>query len=162
MELIRKAVPDDAGIITELLTQVEHVHHELRPDIFRGPGPHVKYERKELEAIFEDENRPIFVIERDGTVRGYAFCIIKKASGDPVLNDAVTLYVDDLCVDENCRRLGYGKKLFDFVSGYARGLGCHSVTLNVWSGNEAAMRFYESVGMTPRNITMEKILEPSD
>jgi RimJ/RimL family protein N-acetyltransferase len=38
---------------------------------------------------------------------------------------------------------------------YAQHLGAHSLTLNVWCGNESAMRFYEKMGMKPRNIMME-------
>ena len=37
----------------------------------------------------------------------------------------------------------------------ARRLGCAAVTLNVWEGNDAARRFYEKMGMTPRSATME-------
>ena len=41
------------------------------------------------------------------------------------------------------------------LCGEARRLGCSAVTLNVWEGNDAARRFYEKMGMTPRSATME-------
>ena len=37
----------------------------------------------------------------------------------------------------------------------AREQGCYNVTLNVWSCNPTALRFYESLGMKPQKIGME-------
>ena len=37
----------------------------------------------------------------------------------------------------------------------ARRLGCSSITLNVWEGNDAALNFYRSMGMKTRSRTME-------
>ncbi|MBR5767823.1 MAG: GNAT family N-acetyltransferase [Clostridia bacterium] len=156
METIRRAVQGDTEIITALLVQVEHVHHLLRPDIFRGPEPHVKYSAEEITSMITDDEKPIFVFERDGKVSGYAFCALKNVSGDHVMNDIKYLYIDDLCVDEPERGAGIGRKLFLFVSEFAKEEGCTSVFLNVWHANEAAMRFYENLGMTPQRIIMEK------
>ena len=44
------------------------------------------------------------------------------------------------------------------VLDFARESGCYNVTLNVWSCNEGAMRFYEKMGLVPQKIGMEKIL----
>ena len=51
-----------------------------------------------------------------------------------------------------------GKKLYEYALDYARNIGCYNVTLNVWSGNDTAVRFYETCGMTPQKIEMEKRL----
>ena len=89
---------------------------------------------------------------------GYAFCIIKQAVNDNILTDIKTLYIDDLCVDEKCRGMHIGKGLYEFVLDYAKGIGCYNVTLNVWALNDSAMKFYESCGLKPQKIGMEKIL----
>ena len=36
---------------------------------------------------------------------------------------------------------------------------CYNVTLNVWSCNESAMKFYESLGLKPQKVGMETLLE---
>ena len=69
------------------------------------------------------------------------------------------LYIDDLCVDENHRRMGLAKALYDHTLAYAKKTGCNMVTLHVWNGNDGAIRFYEQMGMTPRYIMMEAPLE---
>ena len=48
------------------------------------------------------------------------------------------------CVDANIRGKHVGSRLYDHVCGYARDIGCRSVTLNVWCGNDSAMAFYQS------------------
>ena len=37
--------------------------------------------------------------------------------------------------------------------------GCYNVTLNVWSCNENAMKFYEKCGLKPQKVCMEVILD---
>ncbi len=48
------------------------------------------------------------------------------------------------------------------MKAYARAEGDYEVTLNVWSGNDAAMRFYRSLGLREQKIGMEYILEEQD
>ncbi len=158
MEKIRRAVPGDTDKISGLLIQVEHVHHLIRPDIFRGPEPHVKFSPDEINAMIQDDKNPVFVFDRDGTVAGYAFTSIREILDDRVMNDMKYMYVEDLCVDAPQRGAGIGKKLFRFICDYARHAGCGSVFLNVWHGNDAATRFYENLGMTPQRVIMEKNL----
>ena len=51
-----------------------------------------------------------------------------------------------------------GTALYRHVIDYACGLGCHDVTLNVWSCNPGAKAFYQATGMTPYKIGMEQVL----
>ena len=140
------------GLI-RLLYQVGGVHHDIRPDIFR-PGA-IKYTDKDLEELLADETRPVFVALEDGQVLGYCFCVIEDCRGTTVLTDRVEIYIDDLCVEEKCRGRGIAKALYTHVCAWAKDSGCAFVTLNVWCGNDGAMRFYEKMGMKPRKIFME-------
>ena len=157
MTNVRKAEVRDIPGILNLLVQVDMVHHNGRPDLFKGPA--TKYNAQELEEIIGNPDKPIFVyINDDGFVAGHAFCAHKQVLGDAVLTDIKTLYIDDICVDENNRRKGVGKALYDHVVDYAKAHGCYNVTLNVWTCNPGAQRFYESLGMKPQKIGMETIL----
>jgi len=66
---------------------------------------------------------------------------------DNILTDIKTLYIDDLCVDQNYRGHGIGKKLYEYVVDYAGENGFYNVTLNVWADNTAALKFYESLDL---------------
>ena len=146
----------DISRLLELLSQVLEIHAEIRPDIF-VPGT-TKYSGDDLEKILENEKTPVFVAEEDGEVAGYAFCAIREPSGNANLVPHRTMFVDDLCVDEKKRGSGIGESLFRFVREEAGRLGCDVVALAVWEGNGPARRFYDRMGMTPRETFMELFL----
>ncbi len=151
--IIRKAVRADIPQILRLLVQVNMIHHNGRPDIFKGPA--TKYDEAQLCALLADETKPVFVCVEKDTVLGYAFCVLHETPDGPMLVGRKTLYVDDLCVDETARGQGVGRALMEYVTAFARTAGCRSVTLNVWACNEKARRFYESFGMHEQRRTME-------
>ena len=155
--MIDRAKGEDIPRILELLVQVNMVHHNGRPDLFKGPT--TKYNADELKTLLADDQRPVFVYRDDsGRVLGYAFCILKEVRGDQLMQDIRTLYIDDLCVDENCRGQGVGSALYRHVLDYARQERCYNVTLNVWSLNAPAMAFYQKCGLKPQKVEMETIL----
>ncbi|MBQ9168582.1 MAG: GNAT family N-acetyltransferase [Oscillospiraceae bacterium] len=155
MEIRFAEVRDIPGMI-DLLQQVGEVHHQIRPDLFRSGAQ--KYDVPALEALLADPNRPILIADIDGKVAGYAFCILQITENDPVLRDRKVLYIDDLCVDEQIRGRGIAGGLYAKVLEYAKERGCDAVTLNVWCGNDGAMKFYEKCGLKPQKIGMEYIL----
>ncbi len=154
---IRRATKNDLDGVNKLLKQVLMVHHNGRPDLFK---PNVKkYTDEQLLEIFEDDTRPVFVgVNEDNNVLGYAFCVFQQHVNDNVLTDIKTLYIDDICVDENVRGQHVGKQIYEYVIDYARKEGFYNITLNVWSLNPAAIKFYESMGLVPYKIGMEKVL----
>lgn len=154
---IRRAREQDMDGINSLLMQVCLVHHKGRPDLFKYGAK--KYTDEELLAIICDDTRPIFTaVDETGNVLGYAFCVFQQHINNNILTDIKTLYIDDLCVDETLRGQHIGKKLYDYVLAFAKESGCYNITLNVWSLNESATKFYEACGLKPQKIGMETIL----
>lgn len=153
---IRFAQSRDIPGMLNLLQQVGEVHHQIRPDLFRSGAQ--KYDEAALEALLKNPDRPIFIAQNEGQVAGYAFCILQITKDDPVLRDRKVLYIDDLCVDEAQRGRGIAGALYQQVCQYARSIGCGAVTLNVWSGNDTAMAFYQKCGLKPQKVGMEFIL----
>ena len=154
---IRRAKEQDMDGINKLLLQVCLVHQKGRPDLFKYGAK--KYTDEQLKDIIYDDNRPIFTaVDEGGTVLGYAFCIFQQHIDNNALTDIKTLYIDDLCVDENIRGKHIGSKLYEYVLAYAKENGCYNVTLNVWACNEPAMKFYQACGLKPQKIGMETIL----
>ena len=155
---IRRAEEKDMERINELLVQVCMVHHTGRPDLFQG-NHNRKYTDEQLKDIIHDDGRPIFVaVDEQDMVLGYAFCIFRQYLNDNILTDIKTLYIDDLCVDEKIRGQHIGRRLYEEVLVFAKESGCYNVTLNVWSCNEPALKFYERCGLKPQKIGMETIL----
>ena len=155
--MIRRAEERDIPEIMRLLLQVNMVHHLGRPDLFRGPA--TKYSADEVRALLSEEKQFIYAwTDAEDRMRGYAFCVLQVSRVSNLMQDRRTLYIDDLCVDEKARGQHIGTDLYRHVLQEAKGLGCDSVTLNVWTCNPSAMRFYESLGLKPLKVTMEQTL----
>ena len=154
---IRRAKETDMPGINNLLRQVLMVHHNGRPDLFKANAK--KYTDEQLAELIKDDTKPIFVcVDDTEEVLGYAFCVWQQHVNNEILTDIKTLYIDDLCVDETRRGQHIGKSLYEYVVAYAKENKFYNVTLNVWSLNESAMKFYEACGLVPQKIGMEKIL----
>lgn len=155
--VIRRAENKDIEGLNRLLLQVLMVHHNGRPDLFK---PNVKkYTDEELLIILADEKKPVFVaVDESDEVLGYAFCVFQQHINSNIFTDVKTLYIDDLCVEEDKRGMHIGKALYEYVLAFAKQNGCYNVALNVWSCNPNAMKFYESCGLKPQKIGMEVIL----
>ena len=77
------------------------VHAEGRPDLFREGTR--KYTDDELLAIFADDSRPVFVAVEGDVVLGHAFCEVQDFRGSNNMQSILSIYIDDICVDEKCR-----------------------------------------------------------
>lgn len=154
---IRRAAEKDIDRINELLGQVLEIHADIRPDIFI-PGT-TKYTNAELEEMMKDDDKPIYVaVDDEDYVMGYAFCQIRK---QPFSNNMIqfdTMFIDDLCVDEEIRGRHVGEALFVFVKEEAKRRNCYDVTLNVWEGNNSARHFYDKMGLKVKESQLEIIL----
>jgi len=150
---IRQAGLEDYDSVARLLLQIAALHHKLRPDIFRLTGS--KYDLEQYKEMLKDKDRPILVAEKGGTALGYAMCVVVRHKDHPVGNDRCFLYVDDLCVDENCRGQGIGEALMTAVTDLARERNCGAIELNVWECNQGAREFYERLGYTTQRRGLE-------
>ena len=157
MENIRKANINDIVQVNKLLYEVQKIHSDSRPDLFRRGAK--KYTDDQLRSIFENMRTPVFVYELDGELLGYAFCIFKQILDSNTLTDIKTLYIDDLCVEECARGHHVGTKLYNYVINFAKENNCYNVTLNVWANNKKAIEFYRAIVLTVQKIGMEKILK---
>ena len=156
MNSVRRAETRDIPAILDLLVQVDMVHHNGRPDLFKGPA--TKYSAEELGKIITDAETPVFVcVDEEDRVLGHGFCIMQH-SGGQLMEEHTTLYIDDICVDEAARGQGAGRALYEHILAFAREQGAYNVTLNVWSCNPGAMAFYEKLGLVPYKVGMEVIL----
>lgn len=156
---IRFATEKDVPGILTLLRQEGNIHHAIRPDLFRPNGQ--KYGPSQVLAMLNKGDLPIFVAVEEEAVVGFAFCKVHTYYRDNVVVDHQACEIDEMCVEETCRRQKIGTALYEAVCRYAKQRKCRSVTLNVWQANEPAMKFYESLGLKTRMLGMEAVLEDS-
>lgn len=152
---IRFAQGKDIPDILKLLEQVNLIHHQARPDILKEAP---KYTSDEIANIIEDPQRPLLVAVEGNHVLGYMFGIFQETSESAFLVGEKSLYIDDICVDQNVRGKHVGQALYQATKELASDTGCRRITLNVWAFNESAKSFYEKMGMQSFKTTLEDIL----
>ena len=150
--MVRHAQIKDRDKILKLLSQVNLIHANARPDIFNIG---TKYTNEELEDKIKKE--PIFVYVEDDNVYGYIFGVIQNNSNH-IIKPNKTFFIDDFCVDESLRGKHVGTKLYEAVKDYAKSIDCKRITLNVWAFNENAYKFYLKCGLKPLETVMEEII----
>lgn len=152
---IRIAQEKDIDGIRKLLFQVNQVHADGRPDLFKSGG--IKYTIDDLKTIIADEKRPIYVYEdeEDYSILGYVFVWYEQVEDTTSTYPVKSMYIDDLCVDEKTRGKDIGKSLFEYVKEEARRQACDRITLHVWECNPLAAGFYNKMGMKPLYTNME-------
>ena len=119
---VRMAKETDIPRIHELLSQVALVHHKGRPDLFKYGQR--KYTDEQLTTILKDQQRPIFAaVDENDCLVGYAFCIFQQHVNDNILTDIRTLYIDDLCVDEEKRGMAHRQDPLSGSAGFCQKRG---------------------------------------
>ncbi|MBP3227253.1 MAG: GNAT family N-acetyltransferase [Bacteroidaceae bacterium] len=157
--IIRRAALRDIPRIGQLLVQVCNVHAAARPDLFIADKR--KYNDEELSTLIQEhaDSSPILVAtDETDFVQGYAFCQLHDEQATDNRPALRSLYLDDLCVDAQCRGKHIGTQLYGAVRKLAQQHRCHSLTLNVWACNPSAKVFYERQGLHPLKTYMEERL----
>ena len=145
--IVRQGNNNDSSSVLGLLKLIAKLHKDGRPDVFANLES--KYNYDEVYARLSKEENGVFVAEQNGAVVGYIFCdIIKEGDGN-------TLYIDDLCVSPDARRMGVGRALMDFAAAYGKEKECRFLMLNVWEFNRNALDFYENYGFKTRSRHLE-------
>ncbi len=148
---IRKAEEGDINGILKLLRQSLDYHTGIRPDIFTNVK--TKYTVEDLKRMIRSRLSPIYVAVDDSSILGYVFCEAREVEWSD--GDKMSFFIDDLCVDESVRNQGIGTALIEFVKDEAERRNFHEITLEVYVGNNEAMKLYLGIGMRPRRTIME-------
>ncbi|MBQ9120385.1 MAG: GNAT family N-acetyltransferase [Lachnospiraceae bacterium] len=151
--MVRLARREELARVNELRRQVNDVHCEGRPDIFR---PGFGREMQELiDAMWEGENSDVLVAVRDDVICGVACVDYVERPMTPYSLERRFYHVNEFCVDENCRRQGVGTELMTFIREHAKEKGFERIELDMWEFNEGARKFYESQGFRTYRRYME-------
>ena len=99
-----------------------------------------RFSRASMRRFAEARRARVVIAELDGELVG--FCIVHV---ETVERESVG-YVVTLDVAPEYRRGGLATRLMERAEAEAREAGCSSMALHVFTGNEAAIRFYERMG----------------
>lgn len=147
---IRPAVPEDHEAVAAIIAQVQQMHVDWRPDIYRPNDDLLP-----LEAFAEECAKGLaFVAEGDGQVVGVLEVVFRHIETPAhVTRDIV--FVDTMAVDEPFRGRGVGRAFFDYLKKLKEEKQLDGIELQVNAKNTAALRMYEKCGFTFKSINME-------
>lgn len=142
--MVRFAEEKDLDRVNELRKQVNDIHVNARPDVFKAGF------RKELQdfarVLLTGENSDILVAEREGVICGMACVEYIRKPETPYGMARAFYHVQEIAVDTSYRRQGVAKELFEFMEEDAKKRLLNKIQLDVWSFNKSAIEFYETVG----------------
>ena len=155
--MVRFAQEKDLDRINELRKQVNDIHVEGRPDIFKaGFGTELRHH---AQVLMNGENSDIIVAERDGIICGMA-CVDYVNKPETAYGNARCFYhVQEIAVDANHRWQGVAKELFEFMIVDAKKRELGKIELDVWEFNDSAIEFYQAVGFRQTRRWMEYEVE---
>jgi ribosomal protein S18 acetylase RimI-like enzyme len=148
---IRRATADDAQSITLLACQVQALHHESLPQIYKPVDPRAALDWH--KKLLDDPLILAFVAEADRVV-GYAITRRVSSPAHVFKYAADFAEVDSFGVDENARGQGIGTALHAAIASYWKQSGVSELRLTVIEFNSAARRFYERLGYSEQMTRM--------
>lgn len=150
---IRKLKKEDYLDIFELEKQVHKLHYSKRPDLYNDVSD--LFPREYYNSIIDNNNSITIGIEYDNKIVAIIISEVKETSNISVIKKRRYCYIEDIVVDETHRRKGYAKILLNELREELKSLNISDIELTVWPFNKEAIAFYESIGMSAKNIKYE-------
>ena len=148
---IRNATTNDYGSIIKIISQVQDMHVEWRPDIYKYNDNLIT--KEEFEKLVE--NNTFFVAENENKKIVGVLEIILRHIESPAHVTRDVIFIDTMAVDEKYRGLGVGHKMFEFLKMMKIEKNIDGIELQVNARNRAAYEMYKKYGFTEKSIIME-------
>ncbi|MCG8572265.1 MAG: GNAT family N-acetyltransferase [Spirochaetes bacterium] len=143
---------NDKKLLSLLNEEVQNVHHEKYPDIFKP------YSQKEMEKLFEwtlSENTFChYIAKYNNDEAGYLIFEDKKYNETPYRYEYKVVYIHEISVLKKYQGFGIGKKFIDVVLKFANDNNIKRVEVDFWSLNDNAKIFYKKMGFCNYNERM--------
>lgn len=148
--LIRNATINDWEAVIKIMNQVQNMHVEWRPDIYKPNNNIIPIDT--FEKIVNDKT--FFVAEADGIVVGIMEIIFQHIENSSLVTRNV-IFIDSMAVDENYRGIGIGHLFFEKVKQIKEQKHFDGIELQVNAKNKAAYEMYLKYGFLEQSINME-------
>ena len=150
---VRYAELPELPRVNELRMMVSELHAEGRPDVFRV-GFCEELQHRVYQA-FESPGADVIVACVENEPRGFAVVQYIDKPESAYMRAQHFYHIEEFGVDERYRRCGIGTALLCFCKAQAKHRGFDRVTLDVWTFNESAQKFYAAAGFQPYRSFLE-------
>jgi ribosomal protein S18 acetylase RimI-like enzyme len=147
--VVRRAVAADAEALSALNAEVQSIHADALPWLFKPPGG--TFPPSAVEALLGEADNLIFVADTEGVAVGYAVAQLVRRPETSFHFAHDMIYVSHFCVRAASRRQGVGNALMAAVRAAAAQFGVSFLALDVWTFNEGARAFFRRHGLSAYN-----------
>ena len=148
--IVRLPRLQDYERVSQIMDQVQQLHVEWRPDVYKPASPLITMDL--FEAILKDGNW--YVAEADGVVVGILE-LMKRHVESPAQVTKDVLFISTMAIDEKYRGKGIGHLFFEKVKQLKQEKGYDTIELQVNAKNRLAYEMYRKYGFTEKPINME-------
>ena len=142
---IRQATSADALRLSSLCVDVQNLHVQHHPDIFKVP-PNEAFAVPFFEEILADPAARIFIAEEDMNAVGYIFCKLIERPENPFTFPVRVVLIDQISVRPSFHGRGVGTALMHQAEILAKEWNVQRIQLDSWDFNTSAHRFFEHQG----------------
>ena len=150
---IRLATMADVEIISALNVDVQNVHAEALPHIFKhvsDPGFAVPYITEQMS----NPDNYFFIADINGEDVGYIFAHVTRRAESAYMHPWNFVYINQISVKPAYQGRGCGAALIQAVRDLAREQEITTVAIDTWFFNEKAQAFFAREGFTMFNERM--------
>jgi ribosomal protein S18 acetylase RimI-like enzyme len=156
--IIRAATAGDYATLCALFDEVDALHRDHLPHIFRKPAGPAR-ERACYDGLIADENVGLFLAEVNGSAVGFVHGVIREAPAIPILVPRRYAVIDSIGVKSGFRGRGIGRMLMQHIHAWAITAGAGAIELNVHAFNTGAIEFYRKLGYEVASQRMSRPLD---
>ena len=150
---IRRANLEDAGILSILNADVQKLHADALPHLFKQPESGA-FAIQFMRELLPDPDNYFFIGSLDGEDIGYIFARLIDRPENPYTYAWHYVYIDQISVKPAYQHKGCGKRLIEEVVRLAKEVEADWIGLDTWAFNEGAIAFFEKQGFSPFNQRM--------
>ena len=154
---IRQATPSDSLLLSSLCRDVQSLHAEYHPGIFKIPQSD-DFAVAFFDEVLVDPMARIFILEKNGQALGYVLCKLMERPESPFTFTLRYLQIDQISVRPEARGQGIGGALIKQAERFANELDVQRIQLDSWDFNVRAHAFFERLGFKKFHFRFWQIL----
>ena len=154
---IRQANSSDSSLLSSLCIDVQRLHAENHPDIFKLPQSD-DFAVSFFEEMLSNPMTRIFIAEANGEAMGYVLCQLMERPESPFTYARRFLHIDQVSVRPVTQGKGLGAALIERVVSLGKEMGVSKIQLDSWGFNTGAHGFFERLGFEKFNHRFWRML----
>ena len=151
---IRHATLADAELLAKLNKDVQQIHADAYPRVFKQPDNFAEIVADFKSRILADADGFVLIIEAEQEAVGYIYVKVVNRPENAYIYAQKYMLVDQISIKPACQNKGYGQKLMQAVRDEAVAQGIHRVMLDTYEFNSNAQQFYAKMGFERMKIQL--------